>query len=144
MSIDPYLDPIKTMRRLEKEYYRHGKLVVAYDFDNTVYDNHNKGYEFDMVIELLRLAKELGCYLIVFTCSDESRHDFIREYLSDNEIPFDSINENCPDTKFTNNGKIYYNILLDDRAGLKESYVNLKLVLQKIKIGRDINEKYHS
>lgn len=131
---DPYLSMRKNQKRLIEEFARHGKLVVAYDFDNTVYDYHKKGYTFDLVINLLRTAKEMGCYLIVFTCSDKSRYDFIRNHLQENDIPFDAINENCPDTNFTKSGKIYYNILLDDRAGLEQAYTDLDIALKFIKI----------
>lgn len=134
MSNDPYLSQAKQKIRLIEEFEKHGKLVVAYDFDNTVYDYHKKGYTFDKVINLLRRAKTMGCYLIVFTCSDESRYDFIKNHLEENDIPFDSINENCPDTNFTNSGKIYYNILLDDRAGLKQAYMDLQHTLDFIKL----------
>lgn len=134
IKTDPYLSFAKSQARLIEEFARHGKLVVAYDFDNTVYDYHKKGYTFDKVINLLRTAKEMGCYLIVFTCSDESRYDFIRNHLQENDIPFDAINENCPDTNFTKSGKIYYNILLDDRAGLEQAYTDLDIALKFIKI----------
>lgn len=133
--IDPFLDKHTTINRLIKEYRKHGRLVVAYDFDNTVYDFHNKGYRFDKVIDLIRKAHNLGCYLIVYSCSDSDRHDFIREYLNSNGIPFDSINENCPETNFSG-GKLYYNILLDDRAGLESAYDNLGDALNYLELNR--------
>lgn len=141
---DPFLNDFTAIHRLMNEYHRHNKLIVAYDFDNTVYDFHKKGYTFERVVKLLRRAHELGCYLIVYSCSDSSRYDFIRSYLDENEIPFDTINENCPDTNFSG-GKLYYNILLDDRAGLSSAYNILSEVVFNLELlnvkGREKNEK---
>ena len=114
--MDYYMDDQNVMNRLIKEYNKHGKLIVAYDFDNTVYDYHAEGHSYNQVVELLRELKSKGCYLIVFTASDKSKFDFIGDYLEDNDIPFDTINENAPFVNF-NSGKVYYNVLLDDRAG---------------------------
>lgn len=109
------------------------KLIIAYDFDNTVYDYHKKGHTYDDVVALLRKAKQFGCYLIVFTSAEKERYPDIKKYLRDNNIPYDSINENCPDTSNFKGRKIYYNILLDDRAGLISAYRILNSCLGKIK-----------
>lgn len=139
-AIDPYLSDVGCVARLIEEYKRHNSLVVAYDFDNTVYDYHKKRYTFSRVIELIRKAHNQGCYLIVYSCSDVSRHEFIKEYLNENNIPFDSINENCPKTNFSN-GKLYYNILLDDRAGLSSAYSNLNETLCYLEPNKRQGEK---
>lgn len=118
--MDKYLIAEAAYERLKEEYFKYGNLIIAYDFDNTVYDYHNTGERYDLVIELLRKYKHYA-YLIVFTSSKEDRYDFIRKYLQENDIPFDSINEDAPHISFTGR-KIYYNILLDDRAGLSECY----------------------
>lgn len=119
--MDYYMDDRNVLNRLIKEYKKYGTLIVAYDFDNTVYDYHADGHSYNSVIKLLRKLNTLGCYLIVFTASDESKFEFISNYLEDNRIPFDTINKNAPFVNF-NSGKIYYNILLDDRAGLKSTH----------------------
>lgn len=119
--MDYYMDDQNVLDRLIKEYKKYDTLIVAYDFDNTVYDYHADGHSYNSVIKLLRKLNMLGCYLIVFTASDESKFEFIGDYLNNNSIPFDAINKNAPFVNF-NSGKIYYNILLDDRAGLKSAY----------------------
>jgi hypothetical protein len=128
--MDFYLNEQNTINRLVSEWIKYGKIIIAYDFDDTVYDFHNKGRKYDDVINLLKQCKSLGAYFIVFTSCNENDYDKIRNYLAENEIPFDKINENLNFVKFTGR-KVYYNILLDDRAGLSSSY---KCLLQTIKI----------
>lgn len=120
------------IKRLVEEYRKHNGLIVAYDYDNTVFDYHNKGYNFDKVIKLLRECKAMGCTLIVYTCSKEERYEEIKKYLNDNDIPFDYINENSPNIDFAY-GKLYYNIFLDDRCGLKSAYKQLNKCIKIIK-----------
>jgi len=128
--MDYYLNTENTFNRLLKEYKEHKSLVVAYDFDNTVYDFHQEGHEYKDVIGLLRQLKGIGCYLIVFTANEDI--DFIKKYCHENQIPFDSVNEN-PSFFTSKARKIYYNILLDDRAGLKEAYDSLTRLIKTIK-----------
>lgn len=72
-------------KRLLEEYKKYGELIVAFDYDNTIFDYHNNG--------------EL------------------------------QINQSSVLPK---SYKPYYNILLDDRAGLEESYEILKYVVDEI------------
>lgn len=126
----PYLSDNFCINRLLNEYNLHKSLVVAYDLDNTVNDYHNKGHDYSEVIELIRECKEVGFHLIVFTAEEDTEK--VKKILELNNIPFDSINENPPFWK-SNARKIYYNILLDDRAGLNSAYEQLKEVLKRIK-----------
>lgn len=126
----PYLSDNICIVRLIEEYEKYGSLVVAYDFDNCVYDYHLKGHDYSEVIALIRQAKEAGCYLIVFTASQDLPK--VADFLYSNDIPYDKINENPPFYK-SNSRKIYYNILLDDRAGLLSAYKQLKTVINHIK-----------
>jgi len=126
----PYLSDEACIYRLVDEYKQHKSLVVAYDFDNCIYDYHNKGHNYAEVIELLRDAKSIGCHMIVFTA--EENRPKVEGFLVDNKIPFDAINENPPFFK-SGSRKIYFNILLDDRAGLKSAFHQLKEVINIIK-----------
>src|SRR5882762_1671296 len=116
---DPYLIPNKSYYRLIKDYETHNSLVVAFDFDNTVFDYHEYGCEYKKIINLLRRCKFAGFFLICFTANQDEIS--IAHFLNRNNIPFDYINQNPPffkaDTK-----KVYYNILLDDRAELIQAY----------------------
>lgn len=128
---DFYLNTENTRNRLLKEWRTHGKLVIAYDFDNTVYDFHDEGHTYSQVIELIRRCKRLGAHLIVFTASREERYEKIKSYLNKHDIPFDSINEDPSFITLTTR-KIYYNILLDDRAGLESAYNDLLYAVNKL------------
>lgn len=122
--IDEYLDNEKSYQRLKKEFLQHGKLIIAYDFDSTVFDYHNTGNSYEMVRDLIRKWKDYA-YFIVFTSSEENRFEEIKMNLNDLNIPFDSINDDAPFIPFKGR-KVYYNILLDDRAGLSQTYSELK------------------
>jgi hypothetical protein len=119
-----YMNFLNCVNRLVEEWTEHEELIVAYDFDNTVSDYHGAGHDYTDVIRLLRSVKNTGAYLIVFTAAEEERYDEIRTFLEENDIPYDSINENKPGLPFKGR-KLYYNILLDDRAGLESAYQSL-------------------
>lgn len=135
--MDFYLNPSNSFNRLLEEYKTHQSIVVAFDFDDTVYDFHKKGLLYNDVIELLRKLKSINCYLICWT--GQQNLDFVSDYLKNHNIPFDAINENPPFYKSISK-KIYANAYLDDRAGLKEVYNMLnELVLRKIKMENNEN-----
>lgn len=117
---DPYVVDIVSIQRLVNEWVNHKSLIIAYDYDNTVFDYHNLGYEFDFVIDLLRESKKYGAKFIVYSCSPVSRYNEMSEYLNSSNIPFDTINENIIELH-GGGGKLFYNIFLDDRAGLKSA-----------------------
>lgn len=132
----PYLNHDVCVARLREWYERNGSLIVAYDFDNTVYDYHSRGHDYTEVIELIRKAKHAGCYLIVFTGNQDEQ--LVRSFLKDNDIPFDSVNEQSPflDENSKQSRKIYYNILLDDAAGLESACAYLLEFLNSIQFNK--------
>lgn len=126
----PYLSDTSCVYRLVDEYKKHGMLVVAYDFDNCVFDYHSKGHDYSEIIDVLREAKSINCYLIVFTAEQDLAK--VERELTAKNIPYDSINENPPFFK-SDARKIYFNLLLDDRAGLYSAYKQLKQTINIIK-----------
>lgn len=130
--MDYYLSINNSFERLLNEYRKYSTLTIAFDFDDTVFDFHNKGRNYDNIINLLRNLKTINCYLICWTGREDS--EFINDYLIANNIPFDSINENPPFNKSLSR-KVYANAYLDDRAGLWQVYDELsrlvRLVLDK-------------
>jgi hypothetical protein len=130
--LDYYLLDSNVIERLVIEWKSYGSLVIAYDYDNTVFDYHGDGHEYLDIPNLLRECKAYGCYLIVFSASESSRYSEISSYLKSKDIPYDSINSNPPFIT-ADTGKIYYNVLLDDRAGLRSAYDNLKEALRIMK-----------
>jgi len=128
--MDFYLDNVNTTNRIVEEWKKYGKIIIAYDYDDTVFDFHNKGRKYTDVINLLQRCDKVGAYFVVFTCCGEDEYPKIKNYLYNNEIPFDRINNNMDFVTFTGR-KIYYNVLLDDRAGLTSAY---ECLLNAVKI----------
>ena len=121
------LGTLGAISRLRKEYDRHGKLVVGFDFDNTVFDCHARGGDYSEVIRLLQKCKKLGFILCLYTA--ELREDWLKwkiDYCKHYSIEPDYVNES-PLLKGTK--KPFFNILLDDRAGLESAYSILKEVV---------------
>lgn len=123
--MDFYLSEDNVTNRLIKEWKDYGKLIIAYDYDNTVFDYHSEGHSYDDVIQLLKDCKKVGAYFILFTACEESKFTEIEQYLTDNDIPVDLINDTPSFVPFRGK-KPYYNILLDDRAGLPSAYRSLR------------------
>lgn len=129
---DPFMNRERVKDRLRKEFEKYGKLIIAYDFDYTVHNYHDEGYSYEFVSELLRGWRPYAD-LIVFSASPESRFKYIKDYLESKNIPFDTINSEIIKRDYTR--KIYYNVFLDDRAGLGETAEILFELLNEIKDG---------
>lgn len=126
MMGDRYLSINESIRRLRKDLEAYGKLFIAFDFDGTVFDYFNEGDTYPRMEFLLRMAKRLGHVLILFTAQDtQEKVDKAVAYCKAHGYEPTYVNEN----PIMNSRKPYYNILLDDRAGLRESYEILKNVL---------------
>ena len=130
---DPYLNVDTAIERLYQEWKKYGKIFLACDFDDTLYDFHKKGYSYPRVIDLIKECQVMGCYVVIFTGSEPEKYPMIREYCEQIGIKIDKINENAIPMPIGNNGKIYFNILLDDRAGLSAAYQTLSQALSKMK-----------
>lgn len=120
-----------------------GKLIVAFDFDNTIFDYHNTGGDYSCVIELLKECSLLGFEMILFTTDDYKimAKQTICMRLGIANITSNTLSApNISSSIFSKSKKPYYNILLDDRAGLEESYEILKYVVDEIKLNQQGNQ----
>ena len=131
---DPYFDEDLCVDRLIEMYHKHKKLVLALDFDDSIFDFHKKGFTYPKVIEIIKECQDLGFFIVIFTASAKDRHAFIKQHCESLGIFPHKINENAFPSPFGNEGKIFYNLLLDDRAGLKSAYDILRKTLDKIKL----------
>ena len=136
---DPFMNRERVKDRLRNEFKKYGKLIIAYDFDYTVHNFHDEGYSYEFVSNLLRRWRPYANF-IVFTASPESRFQYIKDYLNNREIPFDAINEEVIQRGYTR--KIYYNVFLDDRAGLGETAEILFELIEEIEKGELKFEDY--
>lgn len=127
---DPFFNINFAADRLFDQYQRHGNLIVAFDFDDTIFDWTDSGHTYNKVIDLLKECKELGFHLILFTCREGQILKEAVEFCNYLGIKPDSVNENT----MRNSRKPLYNILLDDRAGLSAAYETLKEAISYIRL----------
>lgn len=146
-----YLNFNTSLQRLLDEYYQHGRLIVAYDFDDTVctytHGNPEPTLEREPNEEICQLIRDLRPYatFIVWTCrSNDLEHSEepgpltalqrATLWLDQHEMPYDHIND---DAAIAYGGrKIYANIFLDDRAGLITSYELLTKFIELVQRGQ--------
>lgn len=132
--MNPFEQTSRCVERLFNEYKKHPRLVIACDFDDTAFNFHKyPGVSYERITALLKECKRHNFFVVCFTASPVARYDFIREHFK-NEIgvELDAINENVIDTPYGKNGKIYFNILIDDRAGMGQAMDILEETLRKI------------
>lgn len=133
MVSDPYLDPTRSLNRLIDEYHKYGKLIIAFDFDDTVYDTHKNDWQYDRVISLLQELKRLDAgYFICWSASPPTRYPMMKNHFEQKGIPCDAINENAPWIE-DRGRKIYANIYVDDRSGLPWAYAILNTLVETLK-----------
>lgn len=125
-----FLHPYSTygsVERLKTELDTHGNLVIGFDFDNTIFDTHNRGGDYKDIIDTLKRCKDHGWILCLYTA--ELRDNWLQwkiDYCKHFGIEPDYVNES-PLLKGTK--KPFFNLLLDDRAGLESAYLILKRIL---------------
>ncbi len=129
---DKFLVIRECINRLLQEWIKYDKIVVAVDYDYTINDFRNEGLQFPDVIDLLKEVQN-SAHIVCFTASDESRYDEIRNKFKELGIRLDGINESPVKLNESPKAKIYYNILLDDRAGLYSAYITLLHTLEEYK-----------
>ncbi len=132
---DYYLNEDNCNKRLLEDYYKYNTLILAVDFDNTIYDFFNKWLEFNDVLKLLKRAVALNMKIVIYTASVE--YEKIEKYCERIGLKIEGINKNLL-KEFENSGKIYYNLLLDDRAGLPSAYNQLLFVVEKLEQKEEI------
>ena len=131
-----FLNTENFLNRLNEYYEKYGQIIVAYDFDDTIYDCRKFGRDYSEIIELIQRLKDFA-YLIVFTARPENEYGLVKAFLEKNNIPYNSINEDAPQIPLERRcRKVYYHILLDDKAGLLMPYETL-LEFLKIHEKRD-------
>lgn len=127
--------------RLVKEWEQHGKIIIAVDFDDTIsawgLNPEHVGDLYDKVLRLVKDAKEVGAYVVIWSACDPDRYQYIADYCAGKGLIIDAVNENPIDLPYGKNKKIYANIYLDDRAGLQEACLILESAMYTMKGKKD-------
>jgi hypothetical protein len=92
--------------------------VLAIDLDGTVLEQRpfpDLGPPLPGIAEELEALQQAGWKIAIWTCRDESFYDQIQQFLTDNGVPFDYINENPFESPSTS-PKIYADVYVDDRG----------------------------
>ena len=110
----PYANVDACAQRLFNNYKEHGKLIIAFDFDNTIFDYHNTGGDFSEVISLLQKCNMYNFTMVLFTSNEGERLEFCKKFCAKHNIRIDYVNE----SPIMPTRKPFYSLLLDDRAGL--------------------------
>lgn len=78
----------------------------------------------------MKKAKEIGAHITLFTCRNGSLLEKAIDYCKKFDLHFDDVNPTKPFKPYFSS-KLYYNILLDDKAGLGESLYILSSAIEE-------------
>lgn len=111
-------------------------VTVCVDFDGTLakvqrpFDPKTAGKPRRRIVRLVRLLKEQGCRIVVWTVRGNKR--LLRRWLKENKVPYDFVNEN-PDQPPDSSGKVYADVYLDDKAvNAEDADAAVKAVLERV------------
>lgn len=133
----------ETMRQEEAD---ERPFTVAVDLDGTLaeslvpHDPETIGAVRPKVKEWMEKFRAAGARLIIFTVRDGD--ELVTDWLEENEIPYDYINEN-PDQPDGSSGKIIADVYLDDRAvdASGDWDDHGKVVLQRVKAASTVTSR---
>lgn len=98
------------MKRTKKQF--------AFDFDGCIVEHKfpRIGEPIKATVEFMHKLREEGHLIIIWTCRSGEYLSEAVQFLRNNKIPFDYVNEN-PECGFSSNSpKIYADYYIDDRA----------------------------
>lgn len=95
-------------------------MIIAVDFDGTLHDGEfpNIGEPLEEAVNVMKNLHLNGHYLILWTCRCGDKLTEAINWLLDNDIPFDRVNEHEPSNlaKYESNArKVYAHVYIDDR-----------------------------
>lgn len=106
--------------RLKAEYEKYGTLIVAIDFDGTLFDLYGDGIEVQPIVDLIRRCNRHGFATCLWTAvTDEWSLIYKKAICGYMGLEFKYYNESPAINK---SRKPHFSILLDDRAGLESAY----------------------
>lgn len=130
----PLMDDI--VDDLISRWEKHGSLIIAVDFDDTIYDFYGKNkYNLEYTRQIIRDAISEGLRVVIYTARPKHTYPDIIKFCEEHKLKIEGININAITSleDIGTNGKIYYNLLLDDKAGLMMAAIVLRKVVERIK-----------
>ena len=129
--LDTFFSDDALLNKLLNVYENHKRIIIAYDFDDTIAPTY-MSKDCSCVVQLLKKMRPYADF-ICFTSNENIEK--VKLYIAQNDIPCDYINENVPKMmeRYGQIRKVYFNILLDDKAGLGQAYRILNIFYEKVK-----------
>ena len=116
------------LEQLLAVYEKHGKIIVGVDFDDTVFPfnkNEANAKRCNEVVKLLKKLKDRGMAIICLFSVADAQSLVYKEHIMDlYGIKPDYINES-PMQNWGKCTKPYFNIQLDDKAGLNATLATI-------------------
>jgi hypothetical protein len=112
------------LKKLNDVYTKHGTLIIGVDFDDTVFPLDPESTEMCKSVRLLLQECKVFSKICLYTVADAQSLKYKVEIMKLWGIEPDYVNESP--VKLGDGRKPYFNILLDDKAGLLEAYTLLK------------------
>lgn len=120
------------VQKLIDQYVEYGSLIIGLDFDFTVVDTNNDFKPYTDVVALVKRTQNLiDCDICIWTAN--KCESLVKQKLEEAEIGWDYYNESPVNF---GTAKPYFNILLDDNAGLDEAMKHLTMFLDRIERGQ--------
>ena len=141
---DRYFFTEEATNRLVRDFYKHNNIIIAVDYDNTLAEFMGKGYSISVRSLMYKLAplsietvpplQDKRFTIVLFTAREGEELKEAEEFCRYHRIRIDYVNES-PETIPFKTRKPFYNILLDDKAGLGQAYEVLTNFLKIIDYG---------
>lgn len=95
-------------------------MIIAIDFDGTLHDGEfpNIGAPLDGATEYVNKLKNDNHYIIIWTCRNAERLTEAINWLIEQNIPFDRVNDHEPESKRkykSDSRKVYAHLYVDDK-----------------------------
>jgi len=124
------------LEQLKKAYTNHGKIIVGVDFDDTVFPFNRTEENIERCGKVVKVLKTCRNHITICLFSVADKQSLVyKEHIMDlYGIKPDYINES-PIVKWGECAKPYFNIQLDDKAGLNEALETMEGFLHYIEMG---------
>lgn len=130
------------INRLVTEWLKNGKIIIGCDLDDTIIPYNEELKEHcQKVVDLILECQKEGIIFLINTARSENQLVNIKEQVESLGIEVHGINEMHQewDKSYGINGKIYANIFLDDRGGIRSAYWDLFETLSIVRNCRKVN-----